>query len=304
MESAPELTRLALALAEARDHLAIHRALSAFVRATTPASGLFVSHYDEATKLRTCVHAETGGVEVDVSKLPPLPLTTSPHSRAVETGEVQAVEDFDAALGSSPRVDIIEDDPDLPQSTLVVPIVARGKVLGAFEIQASRSGVFGERDVAALRLAASLVGLAVENVSIIDRERREQAVSRGLARRLVKGLARRGSVPPVVLREMGRELAAGLSARTLDAYVRAFSHMGLGTLRHARSDGRRSVFTGEDLLEREERSTQPTCALALGFLEGAMASCAGAPCLGTEVRCQSMGHDACEFIVAVRSASL
>lgn len=123
----------------------------------------------------------------------------------------------------------------------------------------------------------------------------EQAVTRDLVRRMLSGSARGAS-----MRILGRSLAQDVPARDLDDYVKAFAAMGFGAIRlEAASDGR-YLIRGHDLLERREENAQPTCDMALGFLEGALTRLEGADALGSEIHCQSQGHEACVFVVRTR----
>src|SRR5688500_14603167 len=111
------LRGLAEALGTARDLAGVLRALQTIVIAATPANALFVSLYDPTRQLRTCAYAWSEGEEVDVSELPPMPMTDSPHSRAVATNEVVVCDDFQAAIAGQPRVDLNMDiDPRVPRS--------------------------------------------------------------------------------------------------------------------------------------------------------------------------------------------
>lgn len=129
---------------------------------------------------------------------------------------------------------------------------------------------------------------------------RAQTLTRSLARRLLGDLMRRANVPPTVVREVGRSLVEDGSGRmtNLTACVEAFADMGLGELRFDRAEGGRYTFSGNDLLERRADQTQPTCFATLGYLEGVVAAITGKRALGNEMRCQSMGHKECVFVVA------
>ena len=126
----------------------------------------------------------------------------------------------------------------------------------------------------------------------------EQAVTRDLVRRMLSGSARGAS-----MRILGRSLAQDVPGRDLDDYVKAFAAMGFGSVRlEAASDGRYLIH-GHDLLERREENAQPTCDMALGFLEGAISRLENADVLGTETRCQSQGHASCVFVVRTRQVA-
>lgn len=128
---------------------------------------------------------------------------------------------------------------------------------------------------------------------------RAQMMTRGLARRLLHDLIRRAHVSEHVVRDLGRGLAVerATGERSAQAYAEAFADMGFGSLRYAGTQGNRHEFTATDLLEHRAESPLPTCFLTLGYLEGAMAAIIGRPALGNEMRCQSMGHEECRFVV-------
>lgn len=172
------LAQLALDLGSAREMHEVYATLRAFVNTQTPMSGMFVSSYDEAARLRTCEYAFSEGEELDATTFPPMPNTGSPHSRAVETGETIITQDFQEAMAGKPRMNVgLERDPRLPQSSIVVPMKVHGRVLGGMEIQSTQPGAFTPDHVATLQLAAHLAALAIENVHALDRERGLRAES-------------------------------------------------------------------------------------------------------------------------------
>src|SRR5688500_11429538 len=132
------LRGLAEALGTARDLDGVLRALRAIVISATPSSAIFVSLYEPVRQVRTCAYAWSEGEEVDVSELPPMPMTDSPHSRAVATNEVVVCDDFQTAIAGQPRVDLkMEVDPRLPRSAVAVPMAVMGRVVGGFEAQSA-----------------------------------------------------------------------------------------------------------------------------------------------------------------------
>lgn len=131
-------------------------------------------------------------------------------------------------------------------------------------------------------------------------EKRERLVAKNLVRRILSDLGGSGSVSGPARRELGRSLAAQTGARDVADALRTFGAMGLGLLApRVREPGRLEV-EGHDLLEKTPGASAPTCHIALGFLEGALAAAEGAPALGAEVACQSQGAPECRFVVRVR----
>ena len=80
------LTHLAETFGTARELLTIFRALRDFAVASLPCIGIFISLYDAARDERTARYAWGDEQEIDVSQLPPMPITAQgPNSRAVRT---------------------------------------------------------------------------------------------------------------------------------------------------------------------------------------------------------------------------
>lgn len=133
-----------------------------------------------------------------------------------------------------------------------------------------------------------------------EQARRSQSVTRSFARRLLHDITRRSHVTDAALRETGRALAKEHPGGDLVSFIEAFRDMGAGELRLVARLGGRLEFAADDMLERRDRSSLPTCYLALGYLEGAVSAAEGRPALGNEMRCRSMGHEECRFTLIVQ----
>jgi two-component system, cell cycle sensor histidine kinase and response regulator CckA len=167
------IAQLELAVGTARDLLTVHRALYAFVADAVPCNGLYVSHWDPATDLRTCAYAVAEGEEQDVAQLPPMPMTNSPQSRAVRTGDLVVTDDFQGAIAGQPIVNLgVERDPRLPQSSIAVPMQVLGRTIGAFEVQSVDRGAYRHEHVVLLQMAGNLCAIATENVRLLQAEQR------------------------------------------------------------------------------------------------------------------------------------
>ncbi|HEY0081019.1 MAG TPA: ATP-binding protein [Pyrinomonadaceae bacterium] len=165
------LATLAQAFGVAHDLKSVFRALCHFALASTPCNGIFISLYDEDRDERHAVYAWSEGQEIDLSTLPPMPMTESPHSRAVSTNQLIITDDLQAAIVNLPRVYVADEvDPQLPLSSLVAPMSFMGRSLGAVEVQSPRRAAFGASDATAMRMAANLAAVAIENVRLLKRE--------------------------------------------------------------------------------------------------------------------------------------
>jgi PAS domain S-box-containing protein len=169
------IASLAQALGTARELKTIFRALLDFAHISTPCNGMFVSLYDSERNVRTAVYAASENEEEDLTRLMPMPMTDSPNSRAVVTGEVILTGDYQAAITGQPRLDIgLERDPRLPQSSLAAPMSVMGKVIGAIEVQSVEPAAFTQEHATAMRMAANLTAIAIENVRLFEQEREKE----------------------------------------------------------------------------------------------------------------------------------
>src|SRR5919197_36845 len=170
------LTHLAGSLGTARDHLAIFRDLRDFAVVSVPCVGIFISLYDEARDVRVAKYAWGDGEEVDVSSLPPMPVSyEGPNSRAVRTGQVVITNDYweMKRKGAGQLGVVVGPDNGLrPQSSLVVPMAVMGRIVGTIEVQSYENHAYREEHVTAMKMAANLAAVAIENMRLLQFESR------------------------------------------------------------------------------------------------------------------------------------
>jgi PAS domain S-box-containing protein len=172
------MTQLAEAFGEARDLISIFRALRDFAIASLPCVGIFVSLYDAAQDVRTACYAWGEGEEVDVSELPPMPITSEgPNSRAVRTGRIIIVDDYSKINHGVPTVSIGPNEGVLPLSSLAAPMSVMGRIVGTIEVQAYERAAYKKEHVTAMRMAANLAAVAIENVRLFEHERMARATA-------------------------------------------------------------------------------------------------------------------------------
>jgi PAS domain S-box-containing protein len=165
------LVPLAQALGTARDLLTIFRALLDFTRASMPCIGIFIALYDDKRKVRTAAYAWGDGAEVDVMNLPPMSISTDgPNSRAVKTGEIIITDDYLAATRGHPRVKVGVDNGLMPQSSMVAPMAVMGRIVGTIDVQSYDLAAYTKEHVTAMRMAANLAAVAIENVRLFELE--------------------------------------------------------------------------------------------------------------------------------------
>ena len=172
------ISSLAQALGAARELLTIFRALREFTVVSVPCDGLFVSLYDPLEDIRTACYSWGDGREFDTSELPPMPVNASgPNSRAVRTGQVIITNDYMNAQRGHPVVIVGPDNGLRPQSSLAVPMAVMGRIVGTIEIQSYERLAFAEDHVTAMRMAANLTAVAIENVRLLQRESSARAAA-------------------------------------------------------------------------------------------------------------------------------
>jgi signal transduction histidine kinase/CheY-like chemotaxis protein len=163
---------LAQALGTARELHAIFRALREFTNVSIPCNGFFVSLYDSIRDVRTACYGWADGNELDVSDLPPMPVTTTgANSRAVRTGEVIITNDYMRANQGSPGVVVGPDNGLRPDSSMAVPMAVMGRIIGTIEVQSYQHDVYRPEHVTAMSMAANLTAVAIENVRLLKLER-------------------------------------------------------------------------------------------------------------------------------------
>ncbi len=166
------ISSLAQALGTARELNAIFRALREFTNVSVPCDGFFVSLYDPVRDVRTACYGWGDGSEVDVSELPPMPVTArGPNSRAVRTGEVIITNNYMHSQRGHPTVVVGTDNGLRPESSMAVPMAVMGRIIGTIEVQSYQSNVYRPEHVTAMSMAANLTAVAIENVRLLKLER-------------------------------------------------------------------------------------------------------------------------------------
>ncbi len=173
-----KLAGLAQTLGTARDLLAIFRGLREFTLLSVPCNGLFVSLYDRIRDVRTACYGWGDGVEIDTSELPPMPVNaTGPNSRAVRTNQVIITNDYMTETRGNPAVIVGPDNGLRPQSSLSVPMSVMGRIIGTIEVQTYEPAAYRDEHATAMRMAANLTAVAIENVRLLERESTARATA-------------------------------------------------------------------------------------------------------------------------------
>ena len=111
-----------------------------------------------------------------MSQLPPMPVSSEgPNSRAVRTRQVVITNDYwETKQKGRGQLGILvgEDNGLRPQSSLVVPMATMGRIVGTVEVQSYENHAYREEHVTAMRMAANLAAVAIENMRLLQFESR------------------------------------------------------------------------------------------------------------------------------------
>ncbi|MCA1635548.1 MAG: response regulator, partial [Acidobacteria bacterium] len=130
--------------------------------------------------VRTAEYAWGDETEVDVSQLPPMPVTKEgPNSHAVRTGQVVITNDYWRTKQTQGQLGVVigEENGLRPQSSLVVPMSTMGRIVGTVEVQAYDNHAYREEHVTAMRMAANLAAVAITNMRLLRHESRARAAA-------------------------------------------------------------------------------------------------------------------------------
>jgi len=171
-----KVAKLAQILGTARDLQVIFAGLKEFALMSVPCDGLFVSLYDPIRDVRIACYGWGDGKEIDASELPPMPVNfTGPNSRAVRTNQVVISNDYQTETLGHPAVLVGPDNGLRPQSSLAAPMAVMGRIVGTIEVQTYQKAAYSPEHVTAMRMAANLTAVAIENVRLLERESNARA---------------------------------------------------------------------------------------------------------------------------------
>jgi PAS domain-containing protein len=88
------------------------------------------------------------------------PLGHGPTSQAIRTCQPQLIRNW-SADGPTVQVQYATDRPELPESSIVVPVVYADQVVGVFSVQSYEPAAYDDADVALLEAVADLLALVL-----------------------------------------------------------------------------------------------------------------------------------------------
>jgi len=169
---------LAQTLGTARDLRVIFGGLKEFTLLSVPCDGLFISLYDPRRNVRTACYGWADGQEIDTSDLPPMRVTSKgPNSRAIRTNQVIITNDYMTATIGRPALLVGPDNGLRPQSSMATPMSVMGRIIGTIEVQSYEPEAYHDEHVTAMRMAANLTAVAIENVRLLERESSARALA-------------------------------------------------------------------------------------------------------------------------------
>lgn len=177
-------------LSETLDLAAIYHTFLDLVARIMPHDNLFVSSYDAEQEMIHCRFAIIDDVEVDVSKLPPVPLEPEGmglQSVVIRSGMPLLINDVQQRLSKISQVHYIDEQAnvyeqetlpeDIPttQSVLIVPLTLGGKTVGAIQVFSYQKHAFTEADLRILQALAAQIAVASNNALLFERAQTELA---------------------------------------------------------------------------------------------------------------------------------
>lgn len=177
LELARRIEALTVQSSYASSPSGIYRALLDFAMAVSPAEAILIAERTSENGELVDVYAGWNMGAAAQEEAPPS-VQSSVHSPAtieavVAQGRSAVIDDVRAA--ARPGVPAVSGPPEVQKrsrSAVLVPIAAHGAVGGVAEFRSSRPGAFDQRHVAPIRLAATVAGVAVNDLRHHEQERR------------------------------------------------------------------------------------------------------------------------------------
>jgi signal transduction histidine kinase len=169
------LATMGASLNTARDLITVFRTIRDFTIQSVPCSSLIICLYNPDKEVREIVYLWTDGEELEVTKLPLIPVGKGLVGHAINTGEVVVCNDYQQATDGRPRTCINFDlDPREPNSILLAPMIFMGRAVGTIELQNYEKNAYSREGTTTMRMAANLSASAIENVRLLESERKKE----------------------------------------------------------------------------------------------------------------------------------
>jgi signal transduction histidine kinase/ActR/RegA family two-component response regulator len=169
------IASLAQTLGTARDLITIYRAVRDFALRSTPCDAMAITLYDPERSERKMTYGWADGQELEISEVKAMPIGDGAAGRTIKTQRVVITHNYRKSLEGRYHYFIDpEGNQQVPDSSLLAPMTIMGRTLGVVEIQTYESHAYKEEHATAMRMAANLAAIAIENVRLFEREQEQQ----------------------------------------------------------------------------------------------------------------------------------
>jgi PAS domain S-box-containing protein len=177
-------------ISETLDLKVIYHTFYDLVASIMPHDSLFVSSFDPQEELIHCEFAIIEGNELDIKKLPPIPLEPEgmgTQSVVIRSGEPLLINDMQERLVKTKTViyvdekDNLYDQEEIPdeaprtRSALIVPLILDGKTVGAIQAFSHQKGAYSDADLRIMQALASQIAVASNNALLYEKVQAELA---------------------------------------------------------------------------------------------------------------------------------
>ena len=160
-------------LGQARELETIFKALREFTVVSVPCDGMMISLYDPEESVRRAAYCWVDGDECETSDLVKIAVGDGMNGRAIKSGAIIIDNEYQSSIRSSVVIIGKHEEGSIPQSALTAPMSVRGRTVGCVEIQSYQCQAYTDEHCTAIRMAANLAATAIENVELIERERKK-----------------------------------------------------------------------------------------------------------------------------------
>ncbi|WP_255603493.1 HD-GYP domain-containing protein [Oscillochloris sp. ZM17-4] len=170
-EDLEAINTLGRALAETLDLERIFELLYEVALKLLPeVAGAIFSLFDAELQQITCAFAILDGEQLDPAELPPLPLKPlgqGTQSTVIHTRQPVILGSFEELQQRTALVVEIGTEGEMTESSLIVPMIARERVVGVLQVQSFTPGCYDMAHATMLGLAANVAAVAIENARLV-----------------------------------------------------------------------------------------------------------------------------------------
>ncbi|MDI6697161.1 MAG: GAF domain-containing protein [Anaerolineales bacterium] len=175
-ENLRAINDLGRALAETFDMDEIYDQVRQYIYVVLPEiTGVMINLYDDEKQIITCAYCYTDDAVQDISSLPPIPIAPSgegTQSKVIRSRQPLIINHFQEQLRKS-RIHIsVGQRSTINRSSMYVPMLTQGKVIGLIIVQSTIEGRFNKEDVELTWLIANTTAVAIENARLLRGTRR------------------------------------------------------------------------------------------------------------------------------------